>query len=657
MMGKQFENRDFSVLALAMAALFLLVTMSSCGGDKDKDDGGGSQQETFIITGVTVPSNLAVVYGDDCTFSFSGKGPSDGDELVFINKTSSKEVSFRIKDATSNSFAVNISEALSAGEYAVKIRRGDKSYTVSSSTTVTVTIRIDIDPKATTTIYGAVLCGVKPLEGVEVSDGYEVTTTDSRGVYELNSGKRNGYVFISVPSGYRVETKGVQPMFWKKTAAEADKAERIDFEVFDDGDQTNHTMLLFGDIHLAARASTNDRNQFAKFCADVNEYIAAHKSDKVYGLTLGDMTWDLYWYSNKYEFDQYLSDVSAIKNLPIYHTIGNHDHDMYFSGDWDTVIRFKEVMGPNYYSFNIGKFHYIVLDNIECTNTSGKTPDDRHYNENVVPDDLAWLAKDLRLVSKDTPVVIAMHAPMYSQTGSRSLANASTLESYLSGYDVHVITGHTHKLWTVSKDNITEHNSGAVCAAWWWAGYYTPELNIAQDGAPGGYRVASMNGKSMTSYYKGTGRAAGYQFRTYDRNAINIDAAAIAPAQSSTYDACLTKYGAYNTSSAANHVLINVWDYNPDWKISVTEKETGNTLTATPTTLYDPLFLVAYCGKRFAAGATSISFPPFATNHMFRVTASSATSTLEIQVTDDEGRTYTETMKRPKSFSLDIYKK
>lgn len=655
MMEEQFKNRRFSVLALATAALSLLLIMFSCGGDKDKEKGGDPQPETFIITGVTVPSDLSVVYGDDCTFSFSGKGPSDGDELLFIDKATSREVSLRIKGATSNSFAVNISDALPAGEYTVKIRRGDKSYTVSSSTTVTVTIRIDIAPKATTTIYGAVLCGVKPLEGVEVSDGYEVTTTDSRGVYELNSEKKNGYVFISVPSGYRVETRGVQPVFWKKTAAAAGDAERIDFEVFDDGDQTSHTVLVFGDIHLAAR--TNDRNQFAKFCTDVNEYVAAHKSDKIYALTLGDMTWDCYWYSNKYEFDQYLSDVSAIKNLPVYHTIGNHDHDMYFSGDWDTATRFKEAMGPNYYSFNIGKFHYIVLDNIECTNTSGKTADDRHYNENVVSDDLAWLAKDLQLVSKDTPIVIAMHAAMYNQTGSRSLANASTLESYLSGYDVHIFTGHTHKLWTVSKEHITEHNSGAVCATWWWAGYYTPELNIAQDGAPGGYRVASMSGKSMTSYFKGTGRAADHQFRTYDRNAINIDAATIAPAQSSTYNTCLTRYGAYNTASTANQVLINVWDYNPDWKISVTEKETGKTLTATRATLYDPLFLVAYCGKRFAGGATSISFPPFATNHMFKVTASSATSTLEIQVTDDEGRTYTETMERPKPFSLDTYKK
>lgn len=39
---------------------------------------------------------------------------------------------------------------------------------------------------------------------------------------------------------------------------------------------------------------------------------------------------------------------------------------------------------------------------------------------------------------------------------------------------------------------------------------------------------------------------------------------------------------------------------------------------------------------------------------MFAVTASSASSTLEIRVTDRFGNTYTETMKRPKTFSTDL---
>ena len=40
---------------------------------------------------------------------------------------------------------------------------------------------------------------------------------------------------------------------------------------------------------------------------------------------------------------------------------------------------------------------------------------------------------------------------------------------------------------------------------------------------------------------------------------------------------------------------------------------------------------------------------------MWKVTASSATSTLEIKVTDNFGNVYTETMSRPKAFNVDTY--
>ena len=42
------------------------------------------------------------------------------------------------------------------------------------------------------------------------------------------------------------------------------------------------------------------------------------------------------------------------------------------------------------------------------------------------------------------------------------------------------------------------------------------------------------------------------------------------------------------------------------------------------------------------------------TAHMFHVVASAADTTLEISVTDSFGRTYTETMVRPKAFSKNM---
>ena len=216
------------------------------------------------------------------------------------------------------------------------------------------------------------------------------------------------------------------------------------------------------------------------------------------------------------------------------------------------------------------------------------------------------------------------------------------------------VTGHSHKIWNIDSGTLHENNSGAVCGAWWWAGYYFATLNVAQDGAPAGYRIMEVKDKTMTSTFKATGRDATYQFRTYDRNSIRVDPAAFGvTANAAACSSYLDTYGSYNTASAANEVLINVWDYDKRWTVEVTEG--GKKLSVTLVTAYDPLYLITYPVQRFKT-TTSVSFNPFKTNHFFKVNATSATSTLEIKVTDDEGRTYTETMTRPKAFGIDTYK-
>jgi hypothetical protein len=98
-----------------------------------------------------------------------------------------------------------------------------------------------------------------------------------------------------------------------------------------------------------------------------------------------------------------------------------------------------------------------------------------------------------------------------------------------------------------------------------------------------------------------------------------------------------------------NYVYINVWNYDSKWTIEV--KEDGKALTVERVTIKDPLHLISYNAKNPTGG-----FGTTNTKHMFRVKASSPTSTLDIKVTDRFGNVYTESMTRPKKFSLDIYK-
>ena len=82
-------------------------------------------------------------------------------------------------------------------------------------------------PSKGSNIYGTVECDGKGVEGVAVSDGYNIVKTDKNGVYNLISEKRNGNVFITIPSGYEaiVAPGDIQPQYWAALTADAATAE------------------------------------------------------------------------------------------------------------------------------------------------------------------------------------------------------------------------------------------------------------------------------------------------------------------------------------------------------------------------------------------------------------------------------------------------
>src|SRR5690606_36044249 len=206
--------------------------------------------------------------------------------------------------------------------------------------------------------------------------------------------KKNKYVFVSIPANYEVSTLQSQPIFFKRLDRAAHIVEHHDFELTS-VDNDDHVVMILGDMHLANR--NQDVSQFQNgFLIDVNQSIANYKNKgkKVYALTLGDMTWETYWQSNNYELPDYLKEMNKI-NATVFNTMGNHDNNPAVAGDWDTADRFKTVIGPNYYSFNIGKVHYVVLDNIEYVNTPVGT---RNYNSTLVADQVEWLKNDLAMI-------------------------------------------------------------------------------------------------------------------------------------------------------------------------------------------------------------------------------------------------------------------
>jgi hypothetical protein len=538
----------------------------------------------------------------------------------------------------------------------VSVKRGTQS-ALLGSTILNLYFNANIPNKTGMTIKGSVYAGGVGLANVVVSDGFEVTKTDANGVYYLPSAKKGKYVFVSIPGNYEVPSVGSAPQFFQRLTMPSNIVETKDFELTAVNNE-KHVVMVLGDMHLAKR--TDDINQFERgFLPDVNQSIQTYKNagNKVYALTLGDMSWDNYWYEpNNYGLPEYLTEMHKI-NTQVFNTMGNHDNDMKFFVDWDAENKFRSVIGPTYYSFNIGKVHYIVLDNIKYINTNST----RNYDANIVADQLAWLQKDLATITdKSTPIVLAMHIQLHANPGlsgttettSYRINNAQEFIDALNGFTtVHLLTGHTHINYNIERDitpHIMEHNTAAVCATWWWTGNIGYAGNhICKDGAPGGYAIWEMNGKDLKWKYKGMGESEDYQFRAYDLNKIHITKELFAPSYNgSDWNTYAGTYANVNTN---NQVLINVWNYDKNWQVEVTEN--GVPLTVTRVSVKDPLHIVSYSAQRLNRNAVpTADFVSSNTAHMFRVTASSPTSTLLIKVTDRFGRVYQQTMERPKNF-------
>ena len=121
--------------------------------------------------------------------------------------------------------------------------------TASAQSTFTSTLKAK--PAKGATVYGTVECNGQPMAGVAVSDGINIVKTDKKGVYNLVSQKRNGNVFITIPSGYEatVAAGDVQPQYWAALTADPATAERHDFELTK-VDNTKHKCAYYVWKHL-----------------------------------------------------------------------------------------------------------------------------------------------------------------------------------------------------------------------------------------------------------------------------------------------------------------------------------------------------------------------------------------------------------------------
>ena len=296
----------------------------------------------------------------DSTVTMQGEGFLQSDTVALISETAANNTyALPLASVTKQSADIVMPKNIVSDTYQLWLKRETDSCRLGKTTLIIENaVDLNIPDIAGMTLKGVVYCENKPLPNVVVSDGYNVVQTDEQGRYYIQSDKKSGFVFISVPGNYEVAIKdNNQPVFFYRLAKD-DSVEQHDFELTAT-DNTNHVLLALADMHLANR--NNDLSQFKlRFLPDLNTTVEKYRSEgkKVYGLTLGDMTWDQYWYSNRYDLSKYLITIKSV-DLPIFNCTGNHDNNPYCADDWQAEQAYKDIIGPTYYSFNLGNVHCI----------------------------------------------------------------------------------------------------------------------------------------------------------------------------------------------------------------------------------------------------------------------------------------------------------
>jgi len=459
-----------------------------------------------------------------------------------------------------------------------------------------------IDDLKSVLVTGKVVARGKGIANVVVSDGYQVAKTDATGRYSFQSAFQAQFVFISLPAGYMIEKqRNGSADFYKKIEKQKNTySHNFVLEPTKESDHKHH-FIVWADPQIQKEEEAE--LLLSETVPDTIETIKQLNSAHVFGVGCGDLIWDQHQLSAKY------NQAVQQTNIPFFQVFGNHDADLEQRSDEKSATTFSAMYGPQYYSFNRGLVHYVVLNDVFFI---GK---EKEYIGYITENQLAWLEQDLQVVPKGSTVVVFQHIPSFTRHFERypeekslgaMVSNRKYLYKLLEPYQAHLMSGHTHfNENVILAENLYEHCHGTVCGAWWSG-------PICQDGTPSGYGVYQVEGNDISWYYKGTGLSKEIQFRVYKKG----------------------EHPDYPSNWS-----VNIWNWDEHWKAIWLEDgvEKGALVQVRAK---DPLSMQLHEGPKLPVKRKWVE--PGLTDHMFLFHPSEQAKVITVVVTDRFGNKYTE---------------
>lgn len=469
------------------------------------------------------------------------------------------------------------------------------------------------------TIFGRVTNNEgEPVAGVVVSDGEHCVATDGFGYYALKSDMaRTRFVYISIPDGYKIPHRKSVVQNFRRIPRYA-KAAMANFTIEKRTEPTDkYTIVMIGDPQMRGLGHDGSGERYRDVVLPDIEKFKKTTTGEFFSINLGDLVYN--WMAG---YDDYM-DINAPLQYPVCHVIGNHDYDQHtiLEGRLGTPY-FEQYLTPTYYSFNIGKVHYVMVNSIEYSREDGT----KHYKSGLDDIQMKWLEEDLKFVPKDHIIYICGHAQLWKKKGTspngshgKYNVNYKRYTELLKQYKrVYSWSGHYHTNYGfdyAGKDRFPgmDHISCITVARCNGALRSNQELDT--DGTPNGYMVVEVDGENFEWWYKIVGKDRSYQMKAYTP-----------------------------TTTGDGYVKVKVWNYSPDNWSAIEWWENGKKVSTFEKFAEEDPEYVKIHSERLShlKGRAAKYAKPRKSDYLYRVKPSEGVHSGEVRVTDNFGVTYTE---------------
>lgn len=360
----------------------------------------------------------------------------------------------------------------------------------------------------------------KGIPNIRVSNQRTSTKTDRNGAWTLPCDDDTIF-FVVKPRGWMTPVSKQQlPIFYyihkptgsppnmkfKGIAPTGPLPASIDFPLYKRDEPNRFQAIFFGDTQ------PRDVREVDYLTRDIIEPLVEEAKRKKYdfGVTLGDIVFD-----DLAVFEPYINAI-ALLGMPWYNVLGNHDVNYDGGSDKNSDETFHRHFGPNYYSFDHGPTHFVVLDNVNVHTPAGATR--ATYNNVLGPEQLAWLKDDLANTPKNQLVVLCMHIPLNEGLDKEEFFKLINERPYALSVSAHT---HFQEHRFLTSPNLKEPHhhfvSVTTCGSWWQG---RPDdrgvpVTTMRDGAPNGFSVFSFDGNQYKIEFRTAGAPAEQQMNIY----------------------------------------------------------------------------------------------------------------------------------------------